>query len=99
MKLDVTQNVTTLGGTPIKDQDENGNAVDATFGMAIVNALLSPVQNEKGIEKVHKYELARKVYESDTVELTVEDVALIKQRVLDVFPPLVSGQIVKVLER
>lgn len=92
----------TLDGQQMIDKDGQDNAIDATLQTAIVNAVLSPLQqgqNEKGTEKVKKYDLAMKVYKSDgEVELSAEDIVLIKERIADVFSPLVVGQCFNLLE-
>jgi len=76
----------------------DGQAVDATVRMAIVNAVLSPVQKESGIDKVKKYELAKKIYASDEVDLNEDEIKLIKDRVGETFPPMVVGQIYELLK-
>jgi len=96
VKVDVP--LTTFDGQTMKDNDGEGKAIDATLKMAIVNGLLSPVQNEKGVEKVKKYELARKVYSSDEVDLTAEEITLIKERVGETFAPVIVGQCWEALE-
>lgn len=99
MKINVNQKLKTLDGQTMKDVGAKGEAIDATLKMSIVNAILSPVQNEKGVDKVKKYELATKIYKAkQTVDLTAEDIVLIKDRVGEIFPPLVVGQVFKVLE-
>lgn len=92
--------------TPLRNMDGNvmkdnvdGEAVDANLKMAMVNAILSPVERESGMDKVKKYELAKKIHDAtDEVELSVEDVSLIKERVGDVFPALITGQVWSMLE-
>ncbi len=98
MKVDVAQVLKNITGQPMKDTDANGEATDATLKLAIVNALLSPVQKETGIDKVKKYELAKKVYQNDEVDLNEDEIKLIKDRVGEVFPPLVVGQIYEILK-
>lgn len=90
--------LTTLDGQVMKDNDGQGNAIDATVKSAIVNAILSPVQNEKGVDKVKKYELAKKVHASDEVDLNEDEIKLIKDRVGETFPPIVVGQIYELLK-
>jgi len=102
MKVDVNVVLKTLDGKGLKDNDGNDNVVDATLKMAIVNALLSPVQNESGIEKVKKYELAKRAYNTtndELVELSAEDITLIKNRIGEVYPPLIVGQAYDLLEQ
>ena len=88
----------TFDGQVMKDNDGQGNAIDATLKLAIVNAVLSPVQNENGVEKVKKFDLAQRIYKNDEVNLTAEEISLIKERVGESFPPIVVGQVWKILE-
>ncbi len=98
MKIDTNQTLKALNGEVLKDNDGQGNAVDATLKMAVVNALLAPVQKETGLDKVKKYELATRIYKNDEVELSSEDIVLIKKCVGDNFAPIVVGQIFNILE-
>jgi hypothetical protein len=98
MKVDVTEKLVSMEGCVIKDTDGNGNAIDATVKLAIVNALLSPVQSEKGVDKIKKYELAKKVYASDEVDLDENEIKLIKERVGDLYTPLIVGRIFELLK-
>lgn len=99
MKINVNQTLKNLAGQPMKDQDGEGNVVDATLKLALVNAVLAPSQKESGVDKVRKYELARKIHVSDEVDLTAEEIALCKKAVGEVFPsPLIVGQVMDLLE-
>jgi len=98
MKIKTDVVLKNLDGQVMKDNDGKGNAVDATLKMAIVNAVLAPVQNEKGTDKIKKYELAMKVHKNKEVDLTAEDISLIKERVGELFPPLIVGQVYNLLE-
>ena len=87
-----------MDGQVMKDMVD-GEAVDATLRVAMVNAVLSPVERESGTDKVKKYELAKKIHNAtDDVELTAEDISLIKGRVGEVFPALIVGQVFDILE-
>lgn len=97
MLVNVNQVLKTLDGQVMKD-NVDGNAVDATVKMAIVNAVLSPVEKESGIEKVKKYELAKKIYAADEVDLNEDEIKLIKDRVGEGFAPIVVGQIFELLK-
>ena len=97
MIVNVNQPLKTLSGEIMKDSDGQGNAVDATVKSAIVNAILSPVQKETGIEKVAKYELAKKIYASDEVNLDEKEIATIKDRVGELYSPIVVGQLFNLL--
>jgi len=97
MLVNVNQVLKTLDGQVMKD-NVDGNAVDATVKMAIVNAVLSPVEKENGVDKVKKYELAKKIYASDEVDLDEKEIALIKERVGEGFAPIIVGQIFELLK-
>jgi len=97
MLVKVNVPLKTLDGQTMKD-NVDGQAVDATVKMAIVNAVLSPVDKESGIDKVKKYELAKKIYASDEVDLNEDDIKLIKDRVGETFAPIIVGQIYELLK-
>ena len=78
MLVKVNQVLKTIDGQTMKDNDGKGNAIDATVKLAIVNAVLSPVDKEIGVDKVKKYELAKKVFNADEVDLNEDEIKLIK---------------------
>jgi len=101
MKINVNQTLKALNGDVLKDNDGQGNAKDANVKDAIINVLLASIQQgktETGVDKVKKYELAKRIYETDEVLLSVEEIVLIKDRVGDSFGPMVVGQVFKLLE-
>lgn len=99
MLIDVTRTLKQLNGEPLRDNDGQGNAVEATVKMALINGILSPVKDDTGVQKVQKYELARKMYKAEsTVDLTVEEIVMLKRRVEELYPPLVCGQLLAILE-
>jgi len=98
MKVKVNEALKSFDGKPLKDVDANGQAVDATIRTAMINALLSPVQKESGLEKVKKYKLAQKIYDGDEIDLDVDEIKLIKDRIGEVYPPVVVGQVYEILE-
>lgn len=97
MKINTNQVLRTIDGQTMKDTDSSGNAVDATVKSAIVNCILSPVQKETGVEKVAKYELAKRIYASDEVDLNEKEITLIKDRVGELYSPVVVGQLYELL--
>lgn len=99
MKINTNQVLKSLSGEALKDRNDKGEMVDATLKIAIVNALLAPVQKEEaGTIKIKKYELAKKVFQNDEIDIIAEDISLIKGRVGEVYPPLLVGQINEILE-
>ena len=102
MKIDFTQKLTTLDGNAMKDVDGKGDAVDATLKLAVVNALLAPQkEQESGVDKIKKYELAKMVFKAEgEVDVTAEDITLIKKAVEKAFPsPIIVGQVNEMLEK
>ena len=98
MLVKVNVPLKTMDGEVMKDNDGQGKAVDATVKNAIVNAVLAPVQKELGVDKVKKYELAKKVYASDEVDLNEDEIKTIKDAVGKNFAPIVVGQIYELLK-
>lgn len=97
MLVDVSNELKQLNGQPLMD-NVNGEAVVVTFKDVIANALLSPVQKEQRVDKIRKYELAKKVYDGGKVDLNEEEIKLIKDRVGDVYPPIVVGPVFELLK-
>lgn len=97
MVFDVTKVLVSMSGEPLKES-VNGVAVDITLRTVIVNALLSPVEKDSGMKKMEKEELARKIYQNDSVDLTIEDVKLIKDCIGELYAPIVVGQCWRFLE-
>ena len=99
MKINVDQTLKTLDGKTMMDADSSGNAVEATVKTLLVNAVLAPTKDEKGVDKVRKYELAKMVFKGGEVDLTPEDVVLIKEQVGNNFAPIVVGQVFEMLDK
>jgi len=99
MKINVDQTLKTLDGKTMMDADSSGNAVEATVKTLLVNAVLAPTKDEKGVDKVRKYELAKMIFKGGEVDLTPEDVVLIKEQVGNNFAPIVVGQVFEMLDK
>lgn len=95
MKIQFNQNLVDLAGENIVIQDE-----EVTLRSVCVNALLSEFQNENstGEDKVKRYELAKRIYENDELELEAKQIALLQERVGKNYLPLIVGQATKMLE-
>lgn len=100
MKIDVSKKLTAFDGQVLLDKDAKGEVIEVTSKIVVVNSLLVPVKTDDGVAKVKKYELAKKVFQAEQeVELTVEEAALIKERIADSYGVLVVGQVWEQLER
>jgi len=97
MLLDTTKVLVNIAGESLKES-VNGVAVDVILRTVVVNALLSPVEKDTGMKKMEKEELARKIYQNDSVDLTIEQVKLIKDRIGEMYAPIVVGQCWRLLE-
>ena len=98
MKIDFKQRLQNLdGGDLMSDSglDEKGIKVRAeeywTLDTVCVNVLLGSVEGEKidGSKKYAQYELAGKVKKGG--ELKTEEVALIKELIGKMYPPVIVG--------
>lgn len=88
---------------PIKNFDniemklEEGGAV-YTAKLAVVNSLLAPEERIEGSEKLKRFALAKKVHAGGDLDLTVEQVALIKALTGKFASTLIAGQILNYIE-
>lgn len=99
MKINVDEMLKTLDGKTMMDNDGKGNAIEASLKTLLVNAVLAPVKEDKGVDKVRKYELAKMIFKGGEVDLTPEDIILIKKQVGDNFAPIVVGQVFEMLSK
>ena len=104
MAIDFTQPITNLDGSEIKDAD--GKPVVSTLGRVAEQALLAVYADERDQsgketitpeEKFKRWKLASKVQGKD-VNLSIEELALLKKLIGKAFPPLIVGQAWKLLD-
>lgn len=105
MKIDLSRNLLTLDGTPIVFQmDAEGKPTEyATLQTVTTRALMAPrpdAQSANGQEALQLFSLAMRVHQSAELDLTVEELATIKQRIAKGFStsPLIVGQAWSLLE-
>lgn len=82
--------MTDLSG-PIRDFDGNESA-DATVAKACINALIAVYPDEdnlSGEDKVRRAFLAQRIHINPKIDLTAEEVVLVKSLVSKAFSPLV----------
>lgn len=88
-----------LQGESLKDTNAQGEVIEATVKLALINAILAPTKaQESGMDKVKKYELAKRIYASSEVDLDIEEIKLIKDCVSAIYPALITGQIFEMLQ-
>ena len=93
MALDFTQPITTLDGKPFKDP--SGQVSDITLAVIAENALLQAYSDEtnlSGEDKIKRYALARKIEDNKKVDLSAEEIALLKKLIAKSYNPLITGQ-------
>lgn len=96
----------TLVRTEPAGTDEAGNPVSAhvpiTLKSSAIDALLAVVEDERGLagtEKQKRCALSQRIYESDAeIDITSEELALVKTLIGKVHPPLLVGLAWKILE-
>lgn len=81
MQINFSKSILDLDGAPYRE----GSGV-LTLAAAAAKSLNTPSQKTMGLsmeEKIHRGELAAKVYASDKTDLSVEDVAIIREAIAD----------------
>lgn len=100
MKVNFDTTLLTLDGKVVKS-DVDGKKVSATLKSICVNVLMVSNPREKdlgGEEKLKRYELARKINAGGEIEVSAEDVALLKELVGYLYGPLVVGNVYSLFE-
>jgi len=106
MNINFKEMLLTLKGEPLeklvkKETDEVPVPVALSLGEACADALLGMTDSdrkESGTDKFKRWQLASKILEAEKIELTAEDVTLIKDRVGKVYGPISVGPIYNLLE-
>ena len=94
MKVKVKTVLEDIKGAALMDPDGN----PLVIGEVLQAALLQ--DNEKGDVKdaVRRFNLARDIEINDEVELSAEDVVILKKSLANLYKPLVAGQVCLLLE-
>lgn len=96
MKITVTEKLKDYENKPLIE-DENSVVLRDIFAIALNNN--SSVEDQLTPElKLKVYKLTQKIFATDKVELTVDEAALIKERVGLVYTPLIYGRVCEVLD-
>ena len=99
MKIDFNKVLKDIKGMPMVQQ---GTKTPSDLRYVSVEALLATYQNEldiSGEEKLKRYTLATKVQDSNgACDVTIEEVALIKELIGKCFSPLTVGRSYALLE-
>jgi hypothetical protein len=97
MKRNLDYQLRTIKGEPLRSSAvvASGEPPILTVLDPVLESLLSQLQDERPTaqEKIQRYKLAHRLVEGGTVDLTPEDLALIKRLVGAAYPPLVVGQV------
>lgn len=106
MRLDVTRQLTNLDGTPLVQPGTRcptcGHVIDpepvTLRGVATTSLLAATRDQVPGEEKARRWTLAMRIQQEDAPDLKVEELALIKEMVGKVQPPLTVGQVWQLLD-
>jgi hypothetical protein len=95
MKIKITTELFNANDETIKDT----NGKDLTVKDVCINALLIPQSGDDDKTKWEKYELYKRLKTAkDIVEISAEDIVLLKKAIGKTQPPLIMGQAWEVLE-
>ena len=102
MKIDFSAPILDLGGKPVKHQDgANDVAKDMVLKDVAVPALTMPYKDEDNLaadDKVARAVIAQEIYRGGIVDVSVEDVALIKKLIGKAYGPLVVMRAYEILD-
>ena len=94
MEIDFSQALTAFDGTPLRQPGpDGGEPIEITLRLVAIEALCRPSdeRNLTGTEKFARWQLAQRIHNDDVVDLAAEDIAKLKDRIGQLFPPLVVG--------
>ena len=97
MKIDVEQVLTTISGEVLEIAEDTPITVKKTC----VDVLLAITEADKGSngeQKLRYYNLANKIQSGGEVDLTAEEVVLLKERIGTICPTLIVGKMFEILD-
>jgi hypothetical protein len=96
MKINVSVNL--VGVDRITPLMENGKVL--TLAEVSIAAVLTPIENDSSTLKMNKYEIFKKIADNKggIVDLTAEEITIIKNASGKVHPPLIMGQLYDFIE-
>jgi len=97
MKLNVLTTLKNINGDDLIEPNEKGEARKITLRMVFVNALMAPEQKDTGDQKLEKYILATDIQKNDEVEVSPEQIVLLKAAVAKPYGPVVVGPVFQIL--
>lgn len=99
MKVDFDTVLTNLSGEELKENDKKHILKDISINSLMANIQQQGDNPEAGTVKIKRYELARKINDGGVVEVTAEEITMIKERVGIVMPTMVMGSVYDILEK
>ena len=88
-----------IDGNPLQKQDGAGDLLLKDVMIAALLSVLPADRDMSGIKKFELGDLAARIYaDGDEVEMSVEEVALVKARIGDLYVPAVVRPAWKILE-
>lgn len=104
MKIDFSVVLFSLEAEPftrVKTVGDKVESVNMTLGHACAQSLLGMIDEDKmatGVQKYDRWKLASKIITEKVIDLTVEEIVSIKDRVGKVYGPAQIGPIFNILE-
>jgi len=104
MEIDFSQKLKNLKGDVLKEvsideETKKEESTDYTLGTAAVNTLFANEKDMTGEQKVKRYNLATKIFEMGKVDVTTDEIVLIKKVIGKFTTALIVGQAYKMLEK
>lgn len=107
MKISLNQKIKDLEGEIITTPKKKGKEIieeDLRLSTVLINSLLANFEDEKGLageEKINRYMLAQRIKrkEKTTVDLTAENIQLIKPLVAKAYGISVVGKVWEILDK
>lgn len=99
--IDFTQNLTNLEGVKLSDAGPDGKMKPIELWEVAVNALETGTAEDRNLTGVKKFELdqlARRIYKCKSCVLAPDELKTIKDRIGELYPPMMVGAAWRVLD-
>jgi hypothetical protein len=97
MRIEFTQELKDISGSNIVD-DDGKNVTLATVAIGSLLAITENTNTLSGTKKAHRGVLAHEIYTKNVVDMEIEDVAMLKECIAEVYGPLVVFRAYELLD-
>lgn len=100
MLIDFGKKLTDFNGNPVKQMNGDKSLVDASLSSVCVEALMArfPDETLSAEQQLSRYALAKAIHKAEALEITTDDIVLLKRLLAKGYGPAIVGAACEILD-